>query len=794
MNSTNIKVAYLVAIYFLLSTISFSQENWTWLNPLPHGGTYVSADIFPGTNIVIAVGSSGLLMRSTNNGLAWTHIPLNTTANFYSVYLVDNVTGYIAGGGGALYRTTNSGTSWIQISNNLSVDFAQIIFLSSSTGFLLTGAGSQSIYRTTDGGENWVLVMNPLDQPANINCIYSDSDQKVFFGTSGGSAYSAVSPGWTPTPLGTLTGIIAISGNGQKMIAISNNESVYYSTDGGTSWLNSTGAVLTGFSPSGGKFIKGENAVIFSVDGKIARSEDYGITWINVPNTSNGAALYSVAARNGNSAILFGAYGLQYNSDDAGLTWNKPDLAFTSELLSTSHTVDGNPVWAAGSGGILISSTNGGETWSNLNSGITETIKSIKFVSDLTGFMLAQNKIYKTSDGGSTWSLNYTATTGISLNDIPAFDSDNLAVAGSSKNIYRTTNGGVSWVNTTVGSDDNNAIFALPGTSIAFIGGKSGKIYKSTDKCSTWNTGSSAALTVSSIYFTSSSVGWAVGNAGKIFKTTDGGGTWIQDFESLTTYNLRNIKFLGTDYGVITGNFGTVLKTTNSGTNWNLASKLTDNHLNNATLLDNSTVVVFGSNGTILKSTNAPLPVELTSFTARVSGSTVTLNWETKTEIDNYGFEIERKTTTSAWQKIGFVEGHSTTNSPKYYNFTDSPSGKGKYQYRLKQIDNDGRYEYSAIVEVDLSGMLPKEIEIHNFPNPFNPETNINIRVPETSETIIELHSITGEKLATFDAGKLEAGSTYSLKLDGTGLPSGVYFIHVTAGKHRKSHKIMLMK
>ena len=100
-----------------------------------------------------------------------------------------------------------------------------------------------------------------------------------------------------------------------------------------------------------------------------------------------------------------------------------------------------------------------------------------------------------------------------------------------------------------------------------------------------------------------------------------------------------------------------------------------------------------------------PLPVELTSFAAKVSGNKVLLNWETATEVNNYGFEVERASLSASplrvWEKIGFVNGNGNSNSSKSYYFIDANVTQGKYSYRLKQIDNDGQFEYSKVIEVD---------------------------------------------------------------------------------------------
>ncbi len=125
--------------------------------------------------------------------------------------------------------------------------------------------------------------------------------------------------------------------------------------------------------------------------------------------------------------------------------------------------------------------------------------------------------------------------------------------------------------------------------------------------------------------------------------------------------------------------------------------------------------------------TDSPVPVELSSFSASVIGSLVKLTWATATEVNNYGFEIERSKKLDArgetWEKIGFVNGNGNSNSPKSYSFVDKDMTAGKYSYRLKQIDNDGQFEYSKVIEVDFGA--PKKFELsQNYPNPFNPNNN----------------------------------------------------------------------
>jgi hypothetical protein len=193
---------------------------------------------------------------------------------------------------------------------------------------------------------------------------------------------------------------------------------------------------------------------------------------------------------------------------------------------------------------------------------------------------------------------------------------------------------------------------------------------------------------------------------------------------------------------------------------------------------------------------DVPLPVELNSFTATSKQNVVNLKWQTTTEVNNYGFEIERASSSTmpiqVWEKVGFVNGNGNSNSPKTYSYSDNnPSGGSKFLYRLKQIDNDGQFEYSDAIEVEI---VPKEFALYqNYPNPFNPTTKINYSVPFDSRVAISIYSITGEFVTELVNDNVETGS-YSVDFDGSNLASGMYIYKMAAGSFVKTYKMMLMK
>ncbi len=195
------------------------------------------------------------------------------------------------------------------------------------------------------------------------------------------------------------------------------------------------------------------------------------------------------------------------------------------------------------------------------------------------------------------------------------------------------------------------------------------------------------------------------------------------------------------------------------------------------------------------------LPVELTSFSALAIGSTVKLNWNTATEINNYGFEVERSETQEAksktWEKIGFVNGNGNSNSPKDYSYVDNKLvGSGKYLYRLKQIDNDGQFEYSEVIEIDLG--VPSKFELsQNYPNPFNPSTKIRYSIPNVgsglAQTVLKVYDVLGNEVATLVNEYKPAGS-YEVTFDASSLSSGIYLYKIQSGNFIQTKKMILIK
>jgi hypothetical protein len=190
------------------------------------------------------------------------------------------------------------------------------------------------------------------------------------------------------------------------------------------------------------------------------------------------------------------------------------------------------------------------------------------------------------------------------------------------------------------------------------------------------------------------------------------------------------------------------------------------------------------------------IPVELNSFTASLNGSEIFLEWSTTTETNNSGFEIKRAshsaTPGQGWGKIGFVPGFGTTTEPKSYSFKDIDVTNGLYKYRIKQIDFDGSFEYSDVVEVQMN--IPAKFSLEqNYPNPFNPSTKIKYQIPTTGFVTLKIFDVLGNEVATLVNEEKPSG-IYEVTVNGCNLTSGVYIYKLDVGSSNSVKKMIVMK
>jgi hypothetical protein len=197
-----------------------------------------------------------------------------------------------------------------------------------------------------------------------------------------------------------------------------------------------------------------------------------------------------------------------------------------------------------------------------------------------------------------------------------------------------------------------------------------------------------------------------------------------------------------------------------------------------------ATMFAVTNTGTIRRFQDSPLPVELASFTYGVSGRNVNLKWITSMEQNNAGFEIYRinesadKGVQSNWSKIGFVNGRGNYNGMTEYNFSDNNLNSGKYNYKLKQIDYNGNFEFFEMNGTVSIGTPGKINLAQNYPNPFNPVTNIGFEIPQDARVSLRIYDIAGREIATL-VDELKTAGYHTVKFDASNFASGMYFYKI---------------
>lgn len=207
--------------------------------------------------------------------------------------------------------------------------------------------------------------------------------------------------------------------------------------------------------------------------------------------------------------------------------------------------------------------------------------------------------------------------------------------------------------------------------------------------------------------------------------------------------------------------------------------------------LDGTALSVWNA---IIYDSSAVVPVELINFTSNVGESKIILSWETTSETNNRGFEIERSSSSpnQEWTTIGFVYGNGTTAQKQFYSFTEVPSKEEIYSYRIKQVDFNGNFKYSNQIEVNFIINI-NFVLLQNYPNPFNPTTTISYQVPYTNKVTIKVFDVLGSELAIL-VNEVKPSGIHEVTFNASGLQSGLYLYHMVVNEQSFTKKMMLVK
>ena len=729
-----------------------------------------------------------------------------------------------------IWKSTDAGANWSRKDANPMGDMEfntgdPNTIYASSFGF-----ADCYIFTSTDGGENWTFkniatggYRNELAvSAANPSVIYvlsalsSGGLNGVYKSTDGGTTFSRVDDG-TKAMLGyNEDGSGTNDGQGTYDLSIAanpTNANVVYiggvntwkTTDGGSSWscvtywtTSSTGIQTVHADKHCHAFQPVTNIFFQGNDGGIYKTTDGGTTWTDLTNGMVISQIYRLGVSQTNSNTVIN--GLQDNGSKLlkSGSWNDVTGGDGMECIVDYSTT--NYMYATYTQGKIYRSTDGGATFptpyitSNIPGGQPTGAWVTPYLLHPTNpatLFAGFDKVWKTTDRGNTWtSASPVLSSTYKLRSLAIAPSDgNVLYTADLTGMWRTTDGGANWGSLT-------SLLPSTSASLTYIA------VSATDPYKLWVTYG----------------GYTSGK--KVYESTDGGVTWTNISTGLPNLPVmcivhyknatdRDVLFVGTDLGVYVKDGVSNWASYNTGLPSVLVTEL-EIFYNSGGGADKLRAATYGR-GLWETDIDAALPVELTSFSANVlDGEKVSLKWQTATETNNYGFELERQSINQTgnenglqnnrWKTIGFVNGHGNSNSPKHYSFVDNNLYNGsKFAYRLKQIDTDGSFEYSDIVEIEV---IPQKFVLkQNFPNPFNPSTRINYAIPEPANVKIEIYNITGELIAQLVNSKQNAGN-YSVDFNVStlsNLSTGMYLYRISAvgvsGRNFvQTKKMMLLK
>jgi photosystem II stability/assembly factor-like uncharacterized protein len=787
-------------LFMILSTILINGQNfeWEWQNPLPTGADHNDAIVLSTTKFML-FGNGGSVLLSTDAGDSWSLSNIDPAGrDIYSATFIDQNIGYVAGTGGLIYKTTDGGETWTGQSSGTTNVLWDVHFVNAQTGLIAGAAGI--ILQTTNGGDTWTSSFLGSTTLYKLHFINSNlgymgsasaTTGRLFRTTDGGTTWNDISAN-VPGLGGTVRGIHFVDENTGW---ISNSTGrIYKTTDGGNAWseIYYIGASVTIYEI---KFIDANNGFALTTAGRVLKTTNGGTNWdlIQTEATKNlfGLGILGLHSYRGTTPILIGGdVGTIIKSTDSGITWEIGHTAASQELLHRASFPSENVGYVVGGSittgnqfGDVLKTTDGGATWTKLPLDPGYRTYSVFFLNENSGYVGERGAtgLYKTTDGGQNWTQLNTNTGGTTsiIYDIKFLDENFGLVLYASGQVARTTDGGTSWttVSANWGAAAGYGIYIV-NSSVIYLCGSGGRVSKSVNGGESFfqPTANLNSSILWGMHFFDENNGFIAGTSGRLFKTTNGSS--FTEIQLPVTSQFYPLYFINNNIGWIGGAGGNVLYTEDGGDTW-VQSNLSVG--SSQTIRDmgfaGNRLWLVGSDGLIIAGyTDPAIPVELASFSASVDNGKVVLNWITASELNNRGFEVQKSTDNEEWEKLGFISGFGTTTETQSYSFIDETPVIGKNYYRLKQIDFDGSFEYSYIVEVDLNVPLRFTLE-QNYPNPFNPATTINYELTQKGVVALKVYDILGNLVTTLINEEKPAGR-HLINFDASGFASGVYILY----------------
>ncbi|MGC8858502.1 MAG: T9SS type A sorting domain-containing protein [Ignavibacteria bacterium] len=769
----------------------------------PYGATVKSISV-SSSRIVAATYDNGVFL-STNSGLNWSNIT-GTLPNL-KINTVLDIGSYIFVGtdGNGVYRSSNSGVNWLGPGTNITNrTINSLVF--SAEGILYAGTDT-GVFRSTNSGVVWLRDTAGCG-PKYIYTL-AILDTNIFAGTNSYGIYRKnVSAGtsWSQVNNGLPANITIYSlsindtniTTNRILYAGTAGKGVYRTTNRGGNWIqlgNLPSYYVYGlYTPSGVYMGESSRGVFLTTNN--------GTNWTAI-NSGLGVTVVYTLAGSSSSNLFVGMQGGGgiYKSTNSGQNWtasfNGINAAIVLSLLKT-----GTYLFAAAQSSGVYVSTNYGINWIARINGLADIrTQALGLAPTDIGpnpvvLLGTTTGAYYSTSYGVNWIIDTTGMGNRSVLSFYAYDS--LVLAGTSNGVYkRQTDAGV-W--TAINNGLITSVFAVYGNGSTLYAGTSSGVFRSTNFGTNWSTFSTGMPTFRWVYtFLYNGSNLFAGTISGLYHLS--GTTWVLDSAGMggnqvvysLAYSGNNI-FAGTHNGVFySGNGGVSWTAKNDGFTVSPPPI-------RALTLDTSNYLYAGTSGRSVWRRNYQnaLPVNLISFTHSLKENNVTLSWITSFEINNFGFEIQRKSFLSpggsdSWNTIGFIKGAGNTTGESQYTFVDKNLTSGSYQYRLKQIDFNGAAEFHNLQTIVVIGAPNKDFLEQSFPNPSNPRSKILFGISQPGNIRLVIYDVLGREVKTLLKGYYNAGY-YLVEFDGSGLSSGIYFYSLSSVANVQIKKMILLK
>lgn len=602
-------IAILAALFASVPDLD-AQGEWTWQNPFPTGCNLSDVHVtHPG--VAFAVGTNSTLMKTTDSGRSWRLIPFDRYYEFNSIEFIDADNGILAANEGNMYRTSDGGESWELTPLFVEMFMTDVFMLDRRNAIAVGGniIGQNIVFRSTDGGVSWTRGQAP-ELTAVFNGVWFTDSLNGWLVADGGYILRTTDAGhnWEVQAVaddkwGAVRLLDIVFVNRDLAFIVGDDGVMLRSVDGGESWSKHfSGSINDLYSIV---FIDSLRGV--AVGDRAVYTTDGGETWLeNRPGV--GLERVSASAESG-WMMAVGAYGGMVTSSDSGRTWDRNsgteffgsveamdfcDLNHgiaVGERGGIAWTHDGGTNWeltlSVGPVDVLVAgypvperayalredrhilwSSDSGLTWTDRSDLSEYPVKGMDFVDGLTGVVVGDHVLLRTTDGGESWA---------SIESVP--DADLIAIrfvnesvgiaAGAGGAVYRTSDAGLTWESISNGLSEGyvfeQVVVTDPNTYVLRL---SRAVVATSDGGATWTVGLAPNNErIYTIGFADAQYGWATGVNDIYYRTENGGQTWTLVRNNIRTSNrglaaLRGVYFFDRENGWFFGNEGYILKYT----------------------------------------------------------------------------------------------------------------------------------------------------------------------------------------------------------------------------------------